>query len=159
MISLDAAARRPLSFSDLSEVMPDVRRSMSGHRTVGHWSLGQVCRHLADSFDASIDGFGTRRHWIKRTLMGKRMLHYVFTKGIPTDYTVTNRLTPPPGIDLDQTATALSRAIERYRSHQGRLHFHPLFGTLSRADWDRLQCIHCAHHLSFVIPDEEHAGQ
>ncbi|MGO9601780.1 MAG: hypothetical protein ACLP7Q_27730 [Isosphaeraceae bacterium] len=23
---------------------------------------------------------------------------------------------------------------------------------MTKAEWDRIQCIHCAHHLSFAVP-------
>ena len=39
--------RRALSFTSLAEVMPEVDRLFQGHRTVGNWSLGQICNHLA----------------------------------------------------------------------------------------------------------------
>ena len=51
------AERRNLSFSRLDEVMPDVDRLLAGHRTVGNWSLGQICNHLAKGIQGSIDGF------------------------------------------------------------------------------------------------------
>src|SRR5689334_10556595 len=53
-------ARRPLSFAALEEVMPDVDRLMRGHTTVGHWSLGQICSHLAQAFRFTVDGFPPR---------------------------------------------------------------------------------------------------
>jgi hypothetical protein len=40
-------ARRRLSFTKLSEVIPDVQQLLTQrHRTVGRWSLGQICAHL-----------------------------------------------------------------------------------------------------------------
>ncbi len=41
--------RRPLRFHSFDEIMPDVERLLAGHRTVGHWSLGQICHHLAST--------------------------------------------------------------------------------------------------------------
>ncbi|MFI5459648.1 MAG: DUF1569 domain-containing protein [Isosphaerales bacterium] len=45
------AGRRELSFASLDEVMPDVERLLAGHATVGQWSLGQICNHLATGFN------------------------------------------------------------------------------------------------------------
>ena len=39
--------RRTLRYESLDEVMADVERLLEGHTTVGHWSLAQICRHLA----------------------------------------------------------------------------------------------------------------
>ena len=36
----------------------------------------------------------------------------------------------------------------------GPVAVHPFFGPLTHAEWCRLHTIHCAHHLSFVLPSE-----
>lgn len=144
--------RRRLSFDDLSQVLPEVRRVKVGHRTVGRWTLGQICKHLADGINGSMDGLDLGRHRFKRLFFAKRMLQYTFRYGIPGDYTVDPNIEPPPGVDLEEAIEELTRAIERYRAHRGPLQAHPLFGKMPRDIWDRLHCIHCAHHLSFVIP-------
>ncbi len=134
--------------------MPEVERLQAGHRSVGNWTLAQVCKHLADSVNGSIDGFDLRRHRIKRALLAKPLLWYTFWFGIPSGYTVDPALTPPDDVRLDETSAGLREAIARYQRHDGTLAPHPLFGRLSRATWDRMQCFHCAHHLRFVLPSE-----
>ena len=53
-----------------------------------------------------------------------------------------------------EEARGLRDAIAHYRaSATGPLAPHRVFGPLTKAEWDRLQCIHCAHHLSFAIPN------
>jgi len=132
--------------------MPEVRRLAAGHRTVGAWSLGQICRHLADSFIGSIQGFDLRNHRVKRFFLKKRMLEVALTKGIPRHWTVDPGLTPPAVVGLDEGVESLCRALDRYLAHRGALHAHPLFGVMPRETWDRVHCVHCAHHLSFAIP-------
>ncbi len=105
-----------------------------------------------------MDGFDLRRHRIKRWFFSKPLLGYTYRYGIPRGYTVDPKLTPPPGVELAPAVQALEAAIDRYRSHTGRLHPHPLFGRLSRKGWDRLHCFHCAHHLSFVQPHGSPGG-
>ena len=144
--------RRTLAFHDLRELLPEVRGLIPAHRTVGQWTLAQVCRHLADTINGSMDGFDLRRHRFKRFFLSKRLLRYTFRHGIPPGYTIDPKLTPPPHVKLDETMLALERAVVRFRLHRGRLRAHPLFGDLSREMWDRLHCFHSAHHLSFVIP-------
>ncbi len=143
--------RRILAFTDLGELLPEVRRLIPSHRTVGQWTLAQVCRHLADTINGSMDGFDLRRHRFKRFFLSKRLLRYTYQHGITPGYTVDPKLTPPPKVKLDESVAALERAVERYRSYRGRLCAHPLFGDLSREEWDQLHCFHGAHHLSFVI--------
>jgi len=144
--------RRPLRFFDVSEVMPDVQRLRSSHRTLAKWSLAQICKHLADSVDGSIDGFGLGRHRFKRFFFRKLLLAYTLRYGIPRNYLVDPGIEPVVDLDLDDAVGQLAQAIERYESHNGPLQAHPLFGKMRRDVWDRIQCIHCAHHLSFVIP-------
>lgn len=134
--------------------MPEVGRLQGGHRSVGNWTLAQVCKHLAGSINGSIDGFDLRRHRIKRALFARPLLWYTFRFGIPPGYTVDPALTPPDEVRLDEASTGLREAIARYQRHDGPLAPHPLFGELSRAMWDRMQCFHCAHHLRFVWPSE-----
>ena len=134
--------------------MPEVERLRAGYRSVGNWTLAQVCEHLAGSINGSIDGFDLRRHRIKRALFARPLLWYTFRFGIPSGYTVDPALTPPDDAGLDGAITGLREALARYQQHDGPLSPHPLFGKLSRAMWNRMQCFHCAHHLRFVWPSE-----
>jgi hypothetical protein len=147
--------RRSLSLEDLSQIMPEVRRLEVSHRTIARWTLGQICKHLADSINGSIDGFDLSRHRLKRFFFAKRLLRYTFRYGIPRNYLVDPGLTPPDEVDASAAINGLARAIARYQAHRGPLRPHPLFGTMSRDVWDRVHCVHCAHHLSFAIPGHE----
>ena len=142
--------RRSIGFEQVSQVMPEVRRLLAGHRTVGNWSLAQICDHLRRSFVGSMEGFDLRNHRVKRFFLRRKMLDVALTKGIPPNWTVDRRLTPPSRLDLAEAVEGLDEVIERYQTHSGGLHPHPLFGKLSREVWTRVHCVHCAHHLSFV---------
>jgi hypothetical protein len=51
--------------------MPDVQRLLAGHRTVGRWSLAQICNHLAASITWSVEGFPDRpAPWLVRVTLG-----------------------------------------------------------------------------------------
>lgn len=143
---------RLLSFVTISDILTDVRTIGSNHRALGNWSLAQTCKHLADTIQASMDGFDLSRHRFKRWFLARRLLTYTYAHGIPKGYTVDARLTPPAGVDLEAAMAELERAVARYRDHRGRLHPHPLFGRLSREGWDRLHCFHAAHHLRLIVP-------
>ncbi len=146
-----AEQRRSLNFENIGDVLPEVVRLKHSYRALGTWSLGQTCQHLAGSFHGSIDGFDLRRHRIKRFFLHKQMLRYALTKGIPPNYTVDENLTPRDDVPLDDAIHAITKAIDRYQKHQGPLHPHPLFGNLSRENWDRIHRIHCAHHLRLIL--------
>jgi len=145
--------RRLLTLAGLPDIVVEVRSLADGpHRTVGNWTLAQVCRHLADTINGSMDGLDLSRHRFKRFFLSKRLLRYTFRHGIPPGYTIDPKLNPPSDVTLEASLAALERAVARYQSYEGRLRPHPLFGDLSRGMWDRLHCFHGAHHLSFVIP-------
>jgi len=150
-------SRRAVVLEDLSQLMPEVGRLSRGNHTVGDWTLAQVCKHLADSINGSIDGFDLRNHRFKRFFLRRQMLKVALTKGIPRNYTVDPNLTPPPDVALEEAIEELRRAVERYRTYAGRLAAHPLFGRMPREVWDRVHCVHCAHHLSFVLPSQTDA--
>ena len=46
----------------------------------------------------------------------------------------------------------LRAAIAHYRASPGPVIPHRIFGPLTKDEWDRLQLIHLAHHLSFAVP-------
>ncbi|RME38179.1 MAG: DUF1569 domain-containing protein [Planctomycetota bacterium] len=145
---------RRLTFRNLSEVMPEVDRLCRGHRTLRRWTLGQIGRHLANGFHGSIDGFDLSRHRIKRTLFRRLLIAYTLRWGIPERYTVDPGIEPQEPVETETGVRELREALDRYRRHTGPLKPHPLFGEMPRPLWDRIHCIHCAHHLRFVVPDE-----
>jgi hypothetical protein len=146
-----ADKRRQLRFADLSEIMPEARGLVPTHHTLANWSLAQTCEHLASSFIGSLEGFDLRNHRIKRFFIRRRMLQVALADGIPRGWTVDPNITPRDEVDLDQAVASLDAAIGKYLLHRGKLHAHPLFGKMSRETWDRIHCVHSAHHLSFVI--------
>jgi hypothetical protein len=147
------AERRPLAFSSLTEVMPEVDRLLQGHRTGGNWSLGQICNHLTDSLVYSVEGFGAKVPWLIRKTLGPIFKRQLFKSGkMGEGIKLPDKFLPRPGLDARAEAEALRAALQRYSTHAGALADHPMFGPLSRDEWTRLHCIHCAHHLSFVHP-------
>ena len=46
----------------------------------------------------------------------------------------------------------LRAAIAYYKASPGPVIPHHIFGPLTKAEWDQLQLIHLAHHLSFAVP-------
>lgn len=111
--------------------------------------------HLADTFHASIDGIQLSGHRLRRFFLGRKILMWTLKNGIPAGVTVDKKLTPSAACQLTTTFPELEKAIRRYEAHTGALKPHPIFGKLCRADWDRLHCFHCAHHLSFIVSDSE----
>ena len=124
----------------------------SGHRTLGNWSLAQICHHLADTQEFSVQD---REPEIKTTTLYRATIGrfalavLLWFRFIPEQQ---GNLSPPG-------AGRLEAAIERLRGAAGRTAIqpmsaqHPIFGLLTQDQWRRFHLIHAAHHLSFVIPD------
>src|SRR4051794_3489756 len=144
--------RRTLGFHSLDEIMPDVERLLEGHATVGHWSLAQICRHLSTVMRRVVDLPASTPHdpsqWVgeerKRQVLESGML----PEGIPGP----PEIMPAKTLDEREEAEGLRRAIAHYRASPGPVIPHRIFGPLTRDEWDRLQLIHVAHHLSFAVP-------
>jgi hypothetical protein len=143
--------QRSLTFSNLAEVMPEVDRLLKGHQTVGQWSLGQICNHLTVAIIGSVEGFPFKPPWIVRKTIGPFMIRRILKKGrFPAGIKLPEKFVPKPGLDARAEAEALRAAIRLCGSHSGPYADSPLAGPMSRETWERLHCIHCAHHLGFA---------
>lgn len=133
--------------------MPDVERLLGGYSAAGRWGLGQVCRHLAPIIDGSIDGFPKQAPWLVRMVARPVVLPRLLrTERMPEGIRVPARYLPPAGLDDRAEAEALRASLGRSLAHDGPVAPHPFFGPLTRAQWDHVHRIHCAHHLSFLTP-------
>jgi hypothetical protein len=151
-------ARRSLTFASLDEVMPDVDRLLRGHTTVGNWSLGQICGHLAQAINRTIDGFPlqTRAPWLIRKTIGRFLVWRMLRTGrFVEGMKAPAECQPAPAADARVEAESLRAALRRLATHSGPLTEHPLSGAVSRAVWEQFHCVHCSHHLSFAIPTEQ----
>jgi hypothetical protein len=148
------AGRRTLSFARLDDVMPDVDRLLLGHTTVGKWSLGQMCRHLCWSVTHSIEGYSEQAPWIVRVTLGRFALRGLLSsERIAEGFKTPTSMVPKPGLDARAEAEALRAALRLFAVHNGPMALHPFFGTMTRDQWELLHRIHCAHHLSFAVPE------
>lgn len=148
--------RRPLDFATLDQVMPDVDLLLAGHRTVGAWSLGQICNHLATAIRLSAEGgpLKSKGMWLIRKTIGPFLKRKFFqARRIPEGIRVpTPSLTPRPALDDRAEAESLRATIRLFAPESGPPVEHPLMGKFSPEEWRTFHAIHCAHHLSFAIP-------
>ncbi len=144
--------RRTLHFDRLDEVMSDVERLLEGHTTVGHWSLAQICRHLATVMRRVVDLPATTPRDTTQEV-GEAEKRRVFASGsIPEGIPAPPEVLPTEALVEREEAEGLRRAIAYYNASPGPVVPHRIFGPLTRSEWDHLQRIHCAHHLSFALP-------
>lgn len=144
--------RRTLRYESLDDVMPDVERLLEGHTTVGGWSLAQICRHLASAIRRVVD-LPVSTPFDPSHRVSEEQKRRVFETGVlPEGLPGPPEIIPAGTLDEWEEAEGVRAAIAHYRASPGPVIPHRFFGPLTKAEWDRLQLIHFAHHLSFAVP-------
>jgi hypothetical protein len=146
--------RRALVFTDWDSLLADVERlHIDGYDRLGNWELAQMCDHLSLTLESSLDGFAFKVPWIVRATFGPFLLRRVIKTGRMGDgIKVPEGATRQTSSDATAAVERFRRAVERVRSHTGPFQPHPLVNRSSADDWRQIHFIHCAHHLSLLVP-------
>jgi hypothetical protein len=147
--------RRTLRYDSLDQVMPDVERLLQGHTTSGNWSLAEICRHLAKSMRLAVDMPASTKHDPSLQFSPEIVAQVFDTGQLLEGLPLPAVLAAADPIEERQAAELLREAIAYYAASTGPVAGHRYLGPLSKAQWDHLQRIHCAHHLSFAKPIAE----
>ena len=147
--------RRTLQFATLDQVMPEVDRLLKGgYRTIGRWSLGQICNHLTDAIKGSVQGGFPMAPWVIRVTIAKVIKRRLLSTGrMPDGIKIPKGFEPREHLDDRAEAEALRAAISLLGRHSGSMADHPFFGPTSLEEWRRFHAIHAAHHLGFAVPE------
>jgi hypothetical protein len=88
--------------------------------------------------------------------LGEEFKRQVFETGqLPRQIPTPPALIPKDNLNPQEEADRLRQAIAAYKaSPTGPVAPHRVFGPLTKEEWDSLQLIHCAHHLSFAVPTQ-----
>jgi len=154
-----AATRRTLSFDSLDAAVRDAETLLAkGYEKAGNWDLSQVAGHLANWMTYPLDGFPKAPlpvamvlGLVRRTL-GRKMFEAYVAKGMPAGKPTMTQSVPEPGGDPAAAVARLKAAAGRFQTYTGDIVPSPLFGTLTKDQALKLQLVHCAHHLSFLVP-------
>jgi len=157
---MKAATPRDLTFASMAEVRQDVETlRANGYAKAGNWNLAQVCKHLGQWISFPVTGYpktGPVMTFIivmLRNTLGKRSGREILRTGkFPSRWRTLKITLPPPDTDEAAAIRELDLAIARWEQHAGEFIPSPLFGRLTREEWLRMQLIHCAHHLSHLVP-------
>lgn len=142
--------RRQVRYKSLDEFLADARRlAQSGQaQTLGNWSQGQIYKHLALSYDASIDGtdfsLPAPMRWILTLTMKRKFLK----QAIPAGFDAPKSFQPDP-IPLDEALAHLEQSVARQKQESHRAP-HPAFGRLTRDEWNDFNLRHAEMHMSFL---------
>lgn len=143
--------RRRLGFETYHDVLAEVDRLAPAHRTLGRWSLGQICDHLAGVQDYSLGGMEAeiQKGWLFRATAGRIALAVLLRYGIIPEQ--QGHLGPRTAVEFQDARRRLQQSLERI-AHQPMSAVHPIFGRLNQQQWKQFHLHHAAHHLSFVVP-------
>lgn len=155
-----AVKRRKVAFASFDEVVRDAENLLAkGCEKAGNWDLAQVCFHLAEWLRYPLDGFPKPPllmrplFWVARHTVAPGALRKALDKGeLPAGAPTLKPSVAPPGGDAAAEVARLKAAVERFRAFAGPFHPSPLLGVLNADEGRRLQLVHCAHHLSFLVP-------
>jgi hypothetical protein len=146
--------RRKLDYASLEEVLADADRLSSGPvKVLGNWSAGQIFRHLALAFNGSIDGFTMTFPWPLRVMakiFRKKLLGGPMPAGFKLPSEGGKALAPEP-TSTEAGLADLHAAVARLEreSHRAK---HPMFGDLTKEQWNKIHLAHASLHMSFLVP-------
>jgi hypothetical protein len=146
--------RRALKYASLQEVLADAERLSRGNiKALGNWSAGQIYRHLAITMNNSIDGFDNKAPWYLRAmarLFKKKLLCGPMPPGYQLPPDARASLVPGP-TSTEEGLAALRAAIARQDREPNRAP-NPVFGPLTKDEWNQVHLMHSALHMSFLVP-------
>jgi hypothetical protein len=148
-----AERRQGLRYAGPADVIADIHRLRNGYAQAGNWTLEQACWHLNVATRSRMRPGPFEPNTPEQTARAP-MLAKVLAEGLlPTGLTAPDTMVPPT--DADATAIGqLLEVIEQVKTYAGPFAPHRLFGHLSADDSRRLIFIHCAHHLSHLVPTQ-----
>lgn len=155
--------RRQLTFHSLDAAVADAERMLAvGYEKAGNWDLGQVAGHLANWMTYPLDGYPkaplpvAMMLGLVRLTLGRSMREKYAVPGatMPAGKPTMTESVPPPGQNEAAAVARLKSAAERFQAHTGDIIPSPLFGKTTKEEALNLQLVHCAHHLSFLVPKQ-----
>lgn len=149
--------RRTLHFDNLQQVLDDAEQmARSPVRVLGNWTQGKIYQHLANTMNASIDGWKFAAPWYIRVfarMMKQRFLNNKMQAGFKLPPEAEKSLLPEGDVSTEQGLEALRRAIHRQQTETKR-EPSPAFGPMSVEDYNLLHQRHAELHLSFLVPEQ-----
>jgi hypothetical protein len=143
--------RRPLTFTNFFDVIADVNHLRRGYTPGGNWTLAQVCRHL----DIAMTNAMRPGPYPENTPIqnqNRPALEDILETGmLPEGIPATAEGVPP----ADAPESAIDNflvTLKKYEAHTDAYAPHRLFGDMKRFEARKLALIHCAHHLSHLLP-------
>lgn len=150
------AERRKLIFNAPDDVAAEVKRLREGgYEKAGQWNLAQVSYHCEKLLSQSMTGTAaetTPEQTARRPILEKMLA----TNAIP-DGIISPEPAAPPADTSDSAIDDFLTTLNTFKAFKGPFAPHRLFGNISAEERRRHQMIHCAHHLSYLVPAQTKA--
>ncbi|MDG3002160.1 DUF1569 domain-containing protein [Paludisphaera mucosa] len=146
--------RRPLNYGNFEEIDADLDRLLEGHETVGAWTLGQICHHLATVTQRVLAAPADATPDLSLRLSDEDRERIFATRSLPEGLPLARGMEAPDDVEPRRGAEMLREALAAMAAAPGPLAPHRLLGPLTMERWREVVCIHCGHHLSFAVPAE-----
>jgi hypothetical protein len=143
--------RRELRYDSEDDVIADVQRLRRGHRKLGNWSLSQTCHHLAATLRPRMQPGPFPPNTPEQDVRRPALQQVLATGKLPGGIEAPPFAVPPADAG-DSAIDAFIDTLTQFKNHPGPLAPHRVFGNMPDANMRRLNLIHCAHHLSNLIP-------
>ena len=144
---------RRLNFADAQSVANEVKRLRAGYAQTGAWTLPQMCWHLNQAMRNGMSRYSGPA--VANDPEKERLVEHVLSAGgIPAGNNAPQRVIPPADVPENIIDEFLER-LGTLKDFAGPFAPHPFFGLVEAKKYKRLFYIHCAHHLSFLIPAPE----
>ena len=120
-------------------------------KMLGNWSAGQIFKHLATVYNASIDGINMSFPWpmcMIAKLFKSKMIHGAMPPGFKLPAEGAKQLMPEP-TSTEEGLAALHEAVARLQREPHRAK-HPVLGDLTREEWNSIHLNHAGLHMSFL---------
>jgi hypothetical protein len=145
--------RAILTFSSLNDALRRIEE-FSKHGLEpksGHWSLYKTLNHGAQSIEFSLQGYPAHKSSLFKQTAGKLALHIFLAKG-SMSHDISMPIPDAPNIESDGDAmqgfTRLETAVQSFWNHQGAFKEHFAYGKLTKEQYDKIQALHLANHLT-----------
>ena len=148
--------RRQLHFESLDDLRAELDRlSKQEVTTIGNWSFAQILMHLAIGYRLTVEGgVEFKLPWIFKLLaplLKNRMIYKPMSPGFQLPKKVAKQVVADDKTTMQEALPALHKALDQYEA-ASQLQPHPMFGSLTREEWDQYTLRHAEMHLSFVVP-------
>lgn len=143
--------RRYLNFGDIDQVIAEIRRLRKGYVKAGNWSLPQICWHLDAAIQARMQPGPFPPNTPEQDARRPAFEQVLATGRLPEGIVAPEPMVPPPDCG-DAAIDACLQRLEQFKRFAGPIAPHRIFGHLKDDEARRLNLIHCAHHLGFLVP-------